>query len=226
MSRQRPHKRTFRKTGKTVNAGRGRVIRITYCIKCPYYGLKHSECRKCPLKGIVEVCVIPNSISGQSKKPIEVELMVGRLFDIAHGVEVESRGYSVLNYPQLNRTEIKTKPLFTVGSLLNFFPKNVRHVKIKNIHGLVVRDMKLKGDRVFVDPGGGDPVLNLSVHTEVLYEPWFMDAGSLIIHSPQEVLEFVVGTKLKIATENDVWIPIFEKPPRKGTASRRLNSSP
>jgi hypothetical protein len=128
--------------------------------------------------------------------------MAGSLFNINRGRQVESKAYRTFNFPQENRIMAEEKPLYAVGTLKNFF-KGCSRVKVVNVHGEVVRDMRLNGDKVVVEAGAGQPILTFDANTEILYEPWFMDVGSLVFHSPPEVKEFTPGELLKIATEND-----------------------
>lgn len=130
------------------------------------------------------------------------EYTVGGFFNILGGRKVESTAPRVLHFPQENRIKVEEKQLSVVGRMKDFF-RHGPHINIKNVHGAVVREMRNQGGYVLINPGGGDPIIILDETTDVLYEPWFMDVGSLVFHSPPDVKEFTPGQILKIATEND-----------------------
>lgn len=67
------------------------------------------------------------------------------------------------------------------------------HAKIRcAVTNRVVRELTVVANGVFVQPETGDPVV-IPLDTEVRYEPWFLDRGSILF-----------GEKFKLCTEYDI----------------------
>jgi len=73
--------------------------------------------------------------------------------------------------------------------------------------GETVRKIKFKGKSVLIDTLDGSGDLKFSSDTEIYYEPWTMDRGSLVFESPEGLevsgRKIKKGTILKLATEED-----------------------
>ena len=68
---------------------------------------------------------------------------------------------------------------------------------INLLHGNVVRKLSVVGNQVQVD-ALEPPILILPLNTPIIYEPWFMDRGSLLFNSPE------LPGRGKICTELDI----------------------
>jgi hypothetical protein len=62
---------------------------------------------------------------------------------------------------------------------------------------VVVRRLKVEGDRVIID-AMQPPIVSVPLTETILYEPWFMDRGSLLFRCRE------IGGKGKICTELDI----------------------
>lgn len=69
---------------------------------------------------------------------------------------------------------------------------------INLLHGDVVRNLKVTGDLVEINPGEGFPIVVVPLSLEIKYEPWSMDRGSLLFeHADYKPFA-------KICTEMDI----------------------
>jgi hypothetical protein len=166
-----------------------------YGIDQPVLTLPESEFEK--------LSTIDQKLEAQPESKSMGYRFAGSLFDTTQSRKAESKTFAVINFPQENRVATPQKDLYVAGTFKNFFQEGSKHVEIFNVHGEKVRDLKLEGDDVLIWAGEGEPVLRIPTNTDILYEPWLMDVGSLVFHSPPNVKEFPVGEILKIATEND-----------------------
>lgn len=96
------------------------------------------------------------------------------------------------------------KPLYRCGHLKDLFKFGDKKLEIKNRHGEVIRTIWKEGNKVKLDAmTPSEPVLELDENTEILYEPWHMDVGSLVFRAPNTLQRPLAGTILKLATEKD-----------------------
>jgi len=70
--------------------------------------------------------------------------------------------------------EILEKPLYSAGAIKNLF-KDCNHIEIISRSGEKVRDLRLYGDKVHIDPGEGDHIFIIDANSEMLFEPWVED---------------------------------------------------
>lgn len=119
--------------------------------------------------------------------------------------KLETKGKRVSVFPQDDKVVVSEKDLHPAGFMKDLF-KEGDHFVIKSRRGDVVREIKKKGDKVSIDPKSGNPgdIIEVDLNEELIYEPWFMDAGSILFKPDQKKAPpGLKGQFLKLATEGD-----------------------
>lgn len=134
------------------------------------------------------------------------------LVNVDRAREMESRGlrtFHVHGGGEKDKFIVQEKPLYNAGKMRDIF-KESDHLILTNAHGDVVREIRLDGDKVWIDPKGGSQPITVDADTDLFYEPWFMDQGSILFQAPDGLVGFK-GQKIKLGVEFDDVKPASKK---------------
>jgi len=137
---------------------------------------------------------------------------ISEFLSIDKSKPVEQTATFTVNFPQFNQIEINEKPIYFAGHFKDLF-KEGKHIQIFNgFNSELVRDLKLVDGEVIIDPQSGNPddIIKVSEDTDLLYEEWLMDRGSILFLAPKGMVGTPQGTILKLSVEEEP-IKIFRE---------------
>lgn len=175
------------------------------------YHIKNKESKKksLPVKKLIDVLGLPPLMLYDDKQlesmyPVSVHRGT-TLLRIPSNFNNRASNFKDMFPGDKTEIRIGEKKLFHVAHMKDLFKNGVKRVMIYNRAGNVVRELVRHTNYILLDPKSGNPddVILVFPELDLLYEPWFMDVGSIMFVIPDNARPNLRGLLVKLGVEDD-----------------------